>query len=345
MASTVSQSLFVAVLVLGAVFLVARSTRSSKGLQAAAEGGDPQSQRLLGEAYLQGADGVSKDDAMAAFWFTKAAEQGNNDAQYNLGICFQKGIGVARDQTAAYRWFRAACTGSGLEAGSDHLAREVWAGFGPYSTASSAEFYLRRAVRSVSEMTEQPDLGAGWVDDWAEQLRSSETSGVFGEYERNLRAQYPLSVPASAEFAAAFILTELNLESEGNKLIAGVNEILAPPGSQFGSKLAFTDLPDGRRVVTYEKLGTEDERAAEKTQQAQQLGDLLATDDFPEAEEFKTFLVRQFCNAQGEPLPLDLGRAVFAGIKLQVDEPASAKAAEFLRLYSAWEKAGGELDE
>ena len=45
---------------------------------------DPEIWRDLGSMYYHG-HGVEQDDEQAVFWFRKAAEQGNADAQYYLG--------------------------------------------------------------------------------------------------------------------------------------------------------------------------------------------------------------------------------------------------------------------
>jgi TPR repeat protein len=34
-------------------------------------------------------------------WYHKAAEQGDAEAQYNLGFCYYKGLGVKRDYKLA----------------------------------------------------------------------------------------------------------------------------------------------------------------------------------------------------------------------------------------------------
>jgi uncharacterized protein len=50
-----------------------------------------------------------KKDYPAAYreW-RAAADQGQAEAQYNLGILYLKGLGVARDPDEAFRWFRLA---------------------------------------------------------------------------------------------------------------------------------------------------------------------------------------------------------------------------------------------
>ena len=41
----------------------------------------------------------------AVEWFTKAAEQGNASAQYNLGVCYEDGQGVAQNYAEALKWY------------------------------------------------------------------------------------------------------------------------------------------------------------------------------------------------------------------------------------------------
>jgi hypothetical protein len=38
-------------------------------------------------------------------WFRKAAEQNYADAQYILGVCYDSGEGVAKDEIEAYKWW------------------------------------------------------------------------------------------------------------------------------------------------------------------------------------------------------------------------------------------------
>ena len=40
--------------------------------------------------------------------YRKAAEQGDADAQYNLGVCYANGYGLQKDLTQAMFWFRKA---------------------------------------------------------------------------------------------------------------------------------------------------------------------------------------------------------------------------------------------
>ena len=66
-------------------------------------------------------EGVPEDDATAVKWYTKAAEQGNADAQYNLGLCMTDGRGVPEDDATAVKWYTKAA-----EQGMPVL-KEIWA--------------------------------------------------------------------------------------------------------------------------------------------------------------------------------------------------------------------------
>ena len=41
-------------------------------------------------------------------WYRKAAEQGDADAQYNLGYSYSNGEGVEKDEEEAVKWYRKA---------------------------------------------------------------------------------------------------------------------------------------------------------------------------------------------------------------------------------------------
>ena len=67
--------------------------------------GDPAAQASLAHAYHEGTDGLAKDDEEAIVWLRKAAEQGNIEGQFNLGIAYYHGLGVKKDITEAVKWF------------------------------------------------------------------------------------------------------------------------------------------------------------------------------------------------------------------------------------------------
>ena len=69
-----------------------------------AEGGDKVAQYDLGLMYEYKLKGVPLDYKEAVKWYTKAAAQGDADAQCNLGLMYYIGKGVPEDLVHAYAW-------------------------------------------------------------------------------------------------------------------------------------------------------------------------------------------------------------------------------------------------
>ena len=72
-----------------------------------AEQGNPEAQYNLGLAYEYG-HGVMRDHAAAANWFRKAANQGLVSAQLSLGVLYENGVGVPQDFASAVSWYQKA---------------------------------------------------------------------------------------------------------------------------------------------------------------------------------------------------------------------------------------------
>ncbi len=104
------------------------------------DGGDPSMQdfrhaqsRLL----LRG----SAEMARAAELFRHAAEQGDALAQYDLGYCYENGLGTPVDPLQAFRWYRrsaAEAREAGLRALADASARVLAARLGPDAAGEAA---------------------------------------------------------------------------------------------------------------------------------------------------------------------------------------------------------------
>lgn len=84
-----------------------------------AEAGDPVAQNSIGYMYRRGF-GVAFDEAAAAHWYRRAAEQGLVDAMTNIGFMHDEGRGVERDYVQSYKWFLLASE-RGRERATGHL--------------------------------------------------------------------------------------------------------------------------------------------------------------------------------------------------------------------------------
>ncbi len=94
--------------------------------RAAAEQGDPDAQNELGEMYARG-EGVAKDFRQAAKWYRLAADQGHGPAQLNLGRAYANGLGVPGDHIRAHLWLNLASTSGDEDARSarDELTEKM----------------------------------------------------------------------------------------------------------------------------------------------------------------------------------------------------------------------------
>jgi len=65
---------------------------------------------------------VKADKKEAVKWYRKAAEQGDAEAQFNLGRAFVNGEGVDKDKMEAVKWLRLAAE-QGYEDAEEMLVR------------------------------------------------------------------------------------------------------------------------------------------------------------------------------------------------------------------------------
>ena len=73
----------------------------------AAEEGDADAQVNVGEIFEKGVGGTPNYQA-AFIWYEKAAKKGNARGQFNLGTLYEQGLGVEKDSIAALSWYRKA---------------------------------------------------------------------------------------------------------------------------------------------------------------------------------------------------------------------------------------------
>ena len=72
-----------------------------------AEQGNAMAQFNIGMMYARGR-GVAEDPAQALHWYRMAAQKGYADAQLNLGVMYNSGQGVKVDHAEALQWLRLA---------------------------------------------------------------------------------------------------------------------------------------------------------------------------------------------------------------------------------------------
>jgi hypothetical protein len=99
---------------------VKNEMEGAKWYRRAAEQGYDAAQLNLGNCYQEG-KGVSMDLSEAVKWFHRSAMQGDPAGQFNLAMYYQNGAAVAKDYVLAYQWFNLAAA-QGLAEAKAHVA-------------------------------------------------------------------------------------------------------------------------------------------------------------------------------------------------------------------------------
>ncbi len=110
----------------------------------AADQGFAKAQFNLGIAYLQG-QGVAKDNREGINWFRKAADQNFAPAQYNVGIAYAQGLGVQKDPRQAVEWFQKAAK-QGFDKAQYNLGTMLYQGQGVAKDPVMAYVWLSLAA-------------------------------------------------------------------------------------------------------------------------------------------------------------------------------------------------------
>ena len=122
----------------------------------AAEQGNANGQYDLGLMYKNGKKGVAKDEVKAVEWLRKAAEQGHAYGQVHLGLMYAKGTGIVKDEVKAVEWFRKAAE-QGHANGQSNLGHMYQNGIGIAKDEVKAVEWYRKAAEQGHA------LGQSWL--------------------------------------------------------------------------------------------------------------------------------------------------------------------------------------
>jgi GAF domain/Sel1 repeat/PilZ domain len=122
--------------------------KSLADLRTLADQGDPEAQYQLGVRYDEG-ESVPKDDAQAVQWFERAADHGHVDAQAHLGAYYWAGRGVPEDMSKAYMWSMIAL------AGGDDNSKSRLEGLASQMTRAQVSAARQKAEEWIHTHTQQ----------------------------------------------------------------------------------------------------------------------------------------------------------------------------------------------
>ena len=137
----------------------ARERQLEQQLLEHAEQGDAQAQYEVGRRFWNG-DGVDQDHKQAADWFDRAARQGLASAQCALGLCYERGDGVEQDMWQAAAWYQWAAQQDDVEA-QLHLSECYEKGRGVPKDKEKAAEWLYKAAQH----------GGSYVKKWLKTLK------------------------------------------------------------------------------------------------------------------------------------------------------------------------------
>ena len=127
--------------------------------RSAAQQGSVAAQFNLGLMYDMG-HGVAQDYKEAVRWYLTAAKQGLAEAQYTLGLMYDNGQGVAKDYKEAVRWYRLAAQ-QGYKAAHNNLGVMYFNGQGVAQDYVRAHMWLNiAAVSGDKDSVKNRDVAA-----------------------------------------------------------------------------------------------------------------------------------------------------------------------------------------
>jgi len=127
--------------------------------RSAAQQGSVAAQFNLGLMYDMG-HGVAQDYKEAVRWYQRAAQQGLAQAQYTLGLMYNNGQGIAQDYNEAVRWYKLAAK-QGYKAAHNNLGVMYFNGQGVAQDYVRAHMWLNlAAVGGDKDIVTNRDLAA-----------------------------------------------------------------------------------------------------------------------------------------------------------------------------------------
>jgi hypothetical protein len=167
-----------------------------KELNALGDAGNVPAQIMLGALYNKGG-AVERNDKTAAAWFEKAANQGNTEAQYQLGNLYENSQ-LARNYKAAADWYqKAAQQGSakaqarlgvfysqGLGVTKNPNEAILWSGKAALQGNADAQYWFGLGYMQGKRTPKDAQIAMGWLSKAAAQGHSDALLLMARTYQR-----------------------------------------------------------------------------------------------------------------------------------------------------------------
>ena len=136
---------------------------------------DAGDQSILADKYYDGNKGLPQDYEKAAYWYAKAAEQGDAYSQNRLALCYSDGLGLSQDYSKAMYWFTRAVN-QNLPQAAFNLGMAYDLGKGVKPDSEQALYWYNRAE----------ELDSVNFENILPLIASCHYDGVDGLFEANL---------------------------------------------------------------------------------------------------------------------------------------------------------------
>ncbi|HEY3778574.1 MAG TPA: TetR family transcriptional regulator [Rhizomicrobium sp.] len=174
-------------------------------LRKLAQAGNPAAELLIGMNYLGSSQG--KNDGVAFAWVARAATRNQPLAEYQLGLMYQKGLGVRADPAQAFHWFESAAL-QGNRKAMHALATCYAEGWGTQKNFTEAARWFTRAA-ALGSVNDQFNLGVlyergmGVPQSLVDAYRWYATAAAAGDQESQARIAALASTLSPEDLAAA----------------------------------------------------------------------------------------------------------------------------------------------
>jgi TPR repeat protein len=167
-----------------------------KELNSLGDAGNVSAQIMLGALYNKGG-AVERNDKMAAVWFEKAANQGNAEAQYQLGNLYENSQ-LSKDYKTAANWYqKAAQQGSakaqarlgmfysqGLGVTKDPNEAILWSGKAALQGNADAQYWFGLNYLQGKRAPKDAQIAMGWLSKAAAQGHTDALMLMARAYQR-----------------------------------------------------------------------------------------------------------------------------------------------------------------
>lgn len=107
--------------------------------------GDVEAMRNLGDLYYQGTSGTDENIFAALPYWKMAADHGENDLAYKVGLCLMTGAGCEEDDVQGYKYLKQGAD-AGIAEAQYRVGLCLLDGFGTSTNHMAGEEYLRAAA-------------------------------------------------------------------------------------------------------------------------------------------------------------------------------------------------------